>query len=97
MNLLVSMAASVQAAEMGSSGEILMLIVWPFFGISALGLILGAMDMKKAGGILVIIGSIFFIPIGLIGVFGGKKMMSGTDNIEARRKLAEENQGIKNE
>lgn len=87
VNLLVSMGASVETVERGV--EELVPVIWSFFGISVLGLILAAANMRKAGGIMVIIGSAFFVPIGLIGVFGGKKIMSGTDDIEARRKLAE--------
>ncbi|MWN30949.1 hypothetical protein GQ597_03510 [Gilliamella sp. Pra-s65] len=54
-------------------------IVLPFAIIFALIATLGlivATNNKKIGGILIIIGSIFFIPLGLIGVFGGKKVVS---------------------
>jgi uncharacterized membrane protein len=43
--------------------------------VATVGLII-ATNNKKIGGVLIIIGSIFFIPLGLIGVFGGRKIMS---------------------
>jgi hypothetical protein len=98
VNLLGAMVVGVQAEEIGgSAGETITLIAWSFSGLSVLGLVLAAAGMKKAGGIMIIVGSILFVPIGLIGVFGGKKIIGGTDDIEARRRLAEDNQGIKHE
>ncbi|OCG21795.1 hypothetical protein [Gilliamella sp. App4-10] len=43
--------------------------------VATIGLII-ATNNKKIGGVLIIIGSIFFVPLGLIGVFGGRKIMS---------------------
>lgn len=61
--------------------------------ISTIGLIIAAAGSKKIGGILVIIGSILFIPLGLIGIFGGKKVMGADDaqTLEMRRNQLKQN------
>lgn len=46
-----------------------------FATISTIGIFLAGSN-KKLSGILIIIGSIFFVPLGLIGVFGGKKIFN---------------------
>ncbi|MCX8586129.1 MULTISPECIES: hypothetical protein [unclassified Gilliamella] len=43
--------------------------------ISTLG-ILFAKNNQKLAGTLIIIGSILFIPLGLIGIFGGRKIIN---------------------
>lgn len=56
--------------------------------ISTLG-ILFAKNNQKLAGTLIIIGSILFIPLGLIGIFGGRKIIShnNEETLEQRRKL----------
>jgi hypothetical protein len=46
-----------------------------FWLISVVGAVFALMGKRKLGGILVIIGSIAFMPIGLIGIFGAKRLM----------------------
>ncbi|MCO6552025.1 MAG: hypothetical protein J6563_03510 [Gilliamella sp.] len=46
-----------------------------FASIATLGVIV-AVNNKNIGGLLTVIGSIFFVPLGLIGVFGGKKLIN---------------------
>lgn len=57
--------------------------------ISSFGLVI-ALANRTIGGVLIIIGSIIFIPLGLIGIFGGHRIMSLTvDNeLELRRAKA---------
>ena len=43
--------------------------------ISTVGILFAGKN-KKLAGILIIIGSILFVPLGLIGVFGAKKIIS---------------------
>lgn len=62
-----------------------------FAVISLVGLIIAISGNNKVGGVLIIIGSILFVPLGLIGVFGGKKVMNlSTDtDLDSRRKKIE--------
>lgn len=59
-----------------------------FATISTIGIFLAGSN-KKLSGTLIIIGSIFFIPLGLIGVFGGKKIADqGVDkSLDERRNI----------
>lgn len=45
---------------------------------------------RKLGGILAIVGSVLFVPLGLVAVFGAAKVMrpSPDDTLAARRKAA---------
>ncbi|MCX8582571.1 MULTISPECIES: hypothetical protein [unclassified Gilliamella] len=56
--------------------------------ISTLG-ILFAKNNQKLAGTLIIIGSILFIPLGLIGIFGGRKIINKANEktLEERRNL----------
>jgi len=45
-------------------------------GISVVGMIVIATGSKKAGAILVIIGAIGFVPIGLIAIFGARRVLN---------------------
>jgi len=45
-------------------------------GLPVAGVILIAMNKFKAGGILLIIGSVLFIPIGFVGIYGGRTAYS---------------------
>ncbi|MDR1461878.1 MAG: hypothetical protein LBI68_01890 [Azoarcus sp.] len=69
--------------------------IWLSWGISVLGLILGGSGKKKLGAILVIAGSILFVPMGLVAVFGAKKMLNAEEkcDIDARRQFASTNDG----
>lgn len=67
-------------------------IILPFVIIFALISTIGlffAGNNQKLAGILIIIGSIIFIPLGLIGTFGGRKIMSLANErtLEERRNL----------
>ncbi len=46
-----------------------------FVVLSIIGAVMIASGSKKPGAILVTIGCIVFVPIGLIGVFGAKKVL----------------------
>ncbi len=66
-------------------------------GASWLVALLGALALwsgkHKPGFILVIIGSICFVPLGLITVYGARRASSRSDDasLDKRRALAEEN------
>jgi len=69
-------------------------IICLFWVTSVIGIILHVSGMKKVGPTLVIIGSIVFIPLGLVAIFGAKKMKAKSENdLDERRKLAAENRG----
>ncbi|QIQ21379.1 hypothetical protein [Zophobihabitans entericus] len=63
---------------------IIMGISW---GISLLGLILVIAGQKKPGAILIIIGSVIFVPLGLIAVFGASRIIKSLqdDDLVVRR------------
>jgi len=48
--------------------------------VSVLGFILILVNKTKIGGILFIIGSVLFVPIGLIGIVGAQKTMNKEKN-----------------
>lgn len=54
---------------------IMLPIAFIFALISTVGILFAGKN-KKLAGILIIIGSILFVPLGLIGVFGAKKIIS---------------------
>lgn len=63
-------------------------IMGSLVGTAVLGLLLAGAGKKKLGGILVIIGSVPFVPLGLIGAIGGRKIMQSdthTHDLGARR------------
>jgi len=66
-------------------------ILGTLIAVSVLGLIIAGAGKKKLGGTLVIIGSIAFVPLGLIGVFGGRKIIqsnAGAHDLDMRRHMA---------
>lgn len=65
-------------------------IMGAFWVASLVGLFVASAGKRKLGGILIIVGSVVFVPIGLIGMFGGRKVMQiGTSDLDARRLAAE--------
>ncbi|WJV25639.1 MULTISPECIES: hypothetical protein [Pseudomonas] len=66
-------------------------ILVTLLAISAVGLILAGSGKRRLGGTLVLIGSIPFVPLGLLGVLGGRKIMQSdpqADDLDARRRAA---------
>lgn len=53
-----------------------------FTAINLIGIILSAAVTGKIGPILVIIGNIIFVPIGLIGAFGGRQALDHLKRME---------------
>ncbi|OCG32828.1 hypothetical protein A9G34_01650 [Gilliamella sp. Choc4-2] len=68
------------------ASQILLPLVIIFALVATIGLIITTHN-KKIGGILIIIGSILFVPLGLIGVLGGRKIISqeNAKSLEERR------------
>lgn len=59
--------------------------------ISVLGLVLAGAGKKKLGGTLVIIGSVPFVPLGLLGAIGGRRIIQSdthANDLDARRRAA---------
>ena len=69
-------------------GLIVVMVI--FLVISIFGIILIAAGSKKAGAVMVIIGSIIYIPIGLISMFGGIKVLRQFKEEEFERKMEQE-------
>lgn len=63
--------------------------------ISLIGLILAANNKNKIGGILIIIGSVIFIPLGLIGVFGGRKIINRVTEEKTKEQLEKRREKLK--
>jgi hypothetical protein len=88
LNVLAALVLLANPLVGGTAGEIVSALACGFAGLSVLGLVLGFAGSRKIGGILVIIGGVLFIPLGLVAVIGGKKMMNPVDeDLEARRQL----------
>ena len=91
LNLLGVFIINLHMQESGMDMPTFFAVICVLWGLSAVGLLLHVSGMKKAGGILVIIGSIIFVPMGLVAIFGAKKMMTDSkDDLDARRQLAKE-------
>ena len=56
------------------SPRILLLVLIPSIALLAAGMAMIARNKAKAGAIVYIIGSIVFMPIGLVGGFGARKV-----------------------
>jgi len=65
--------------------EVFMLIMGGFAALSVAGAALVASDKKKTGAIMIIAVSVAFVPIGLIGAFGGKKILDELKRAEFGR------------
>ena len=63
-------AIGVSIAILGTIFYSLLAVLLPLIGVILIGT-----NSYKAGGIILIIGSIFCFPIGLIGMYGGKTAM----------------------
>lgn len=93
-NLIATLATLANLADDGRDSGLVVIfavILGGFVALSVLGLILAGSGKKKVGGILVIIGSVVFVPLGLIGAFGGRKIMrsdASANDLDARRELA---------
>ena len=92
-NIIAGLAfLSGQYSEGGSSFlDVAAAILGTFLAISVLGLILAGAGKKKLGGTLVIIGSVPFVPLGLIGAIGGRKIIQSdpsANDLDARRRAA---------
>ncbi len=73
---VVAMFAELDPSIGFGAGAFLFLIG---VGLPIVGVILVGLNKFKAGGILIIIGSVFFIPIGLIGALGGRMAFALAD------------------
>jgi hypothetical protein len=88
--LLVGIAINcVVTAFLAISGEysFLWMIMAAFVGLSIVGAILIATGNRKIGAILAIIGCVPFVPIGLVGAFGARKVLDELkqDEFDKRR------------
>ncbi|WP_251978931.1 hypothetical protein [Salinicola avicenniae] len=58
--------------------------------VAVIGAVMIGLGKRRAGSIVVIIGSIVFIPLGLITIFGARKAASGAEepSLQQRRQMA---------
>jgi len=47
----------------------------PFCVVHLIGILLVAFDRKKVGAYVILASAIFFIPIGIVGVIGARKIL----------------------
>ncbi|RHW19501.1 hypothetical protein [Pseudomonas jilinensis] len=52
-----------------------------FVAVSAVGMLLVCAGKAKAGAIMFIVGCVPFVPVGLIGVFGAKKVLADLSSV----------------
>ncbi len=76
---------------LGSLGDTLMIGLLSIWGLGIIGLIIFLSTGKKAGVIVMIISFAFFVPIGLIGVFGAKRVLEDINRREAGIEQSEDN------
>ncbi len=77
LNALVGIAYSLAKDYIG-----ILVIALIAVGISLAGMIMIATGPKRAGAILVIIGAVFFVPLGLLAIFGAKRVL---DQVKAEK------------
>lgn len=82
INVLVALSFSINP-DLGDIAKPVMLFMLVSWAVSVIGAVMVATTGKKAGAILIIIGCVLFVPIGLIGVFGAKKILEEINRIEA--------------
>ncbi|MDP8080281.1 hypothetical protein [Phocoenobacter skyensis] len=68
---------------LGSFGYTLMIGLLSIWGLGIIGLIVFLSTGKKAGVIMMMISFVLFVPIGLIGIFGAKKVLEDINKKEA--------------
>ncbi len=64
---------------MSSEGKESLIIFWltlPFLILNCIGVIIIVSGKPKTGSILFLIGSAIFVPIGIIGVIGARKILN---------------------
>lgn len=88
--LLLGVAANFLFAGLTTvSGEYPWLgpVLLALAGVSGLGVVLIAAGQKRAGAITVIVGSIAFVPLGLLAVVGARRVLDAlnTTQFQARR------------
>lgn len=84
INITVLISATIYASA-GIIPQELVIIMGAFLGINIAGIILSAISFNKMGPILVIIGNIMFLPIGLIGAFGGRRSIDAFNRYNANQ------------
>ncbi|TPN85098.1 hypothetical protein [Aquimarina algicola] len=57
-------------------GIILFWMTLPFLILNCIGVIIIILGKPKIGSTIFLIGSVLFVPIGLIGVFGARKILN---------------------
>lgn len=71
--------------------EVATYICLGFWAVSLIGFIMMLAGKRKVGSILMIIGSIIFVPLGLVAIIGARRACNKDSmaSLEERRKLAE--------
>ena len=75
LGFLICIGSTIMMFFVNEYGQFLGILCAVFSLICLIGLVVSAVDSSNAGPILVIIGCVFFIPIGLAGVFGAQRAM----------------------
>jgi len=88
LNLLGALAAWLNLLEQNESlANIFLFILLASWLVSFIGIVVGVLGKKKAGGILVMVGSALFVPLGLIAIIGARTWMatSAEEGLHERR------------
>jgi hypothetical protein len=73
--LVLSVFSTIGLAMQEDIGPFLGMLGGLFTLLALIGLILSATTAGKVGPVLFIVGCVFFVPLGLIGVFGARKAL----------------------
>ena len=84
--VIVNCIMVLVVTQQGDLPSIFIVIMGGFAALSVVGAALAASDKKKPGAIMIIVGSIAFVPIGLIGAFGAKKILDELKRAEFNNK-----------
>jgi len=78
-------------AGVGMSGEYpagLTMVMGACWALCLLGVMMVAGGARKAGAIMAVIGCVVFVPLGLVGAFGGRKILDALKQEEFERHRA---------
>ena len=88
IHLAIAGLVAVGAAE-DPTMSMLVPVMWTGVGLNLLGLMLMLGGMTKPGAITFILGSLVFIPIGLVGVIGARQALDSGEEEEFERRRRE--------
>jgi hypothetical protein len=83
--LINALVATVICAS-GEYPDVLGQIMFGFVALSIAGIVLVAAGSRRTGAIVAMIGSVVFVPIGIIGAIGARKILDQLKQEEFERR-----------